>query len=367
MSKAILPFARSIVLLLRASVSAVHVRVNKNPMNLRRPVTVLESDELMFTDDGFLLLKEIGVPLLKDLVSTVEWFLVIKKWLLAASAFESYHRSNQFNPQETIHDGTELSDDNEVNRSNHFNPQDNSKSSDDDEMNPKQPMEPALILAAPSVQQHDVMSDEMVDSEDGSEHDEDIMDEDNVDEVLADLVGDENMEDAVFDRFDFIEVDEAEQNSDSDDNDIDEAHQSDSDDQDEVSQYNGSNGSDEDASHGVAVPLASDAVLLSSNYAGVSRASIIPHQPGFLGSGFIGVGHRGRHFDYHIAAPLMRDLSHLGRIHNSGKTFTSKKTHQIYSSSVVLNDLFIENYLYRFSPIKSYMHTSFLYRVVWAC
>jgi hypothetical protein len=294
MGKAILPYARSIVLLLRATVSAVHVRVNGNSVNTRRPVTVLESDELMFTDDGFTLLKELGVPSLKDLISSEDsaWFTIIKRWLLATLAFESFHLSYQYDPQEKV-----KGDD---------------KVQGDDEMSPKEEMD--AVDADDELCAQDDGSDEMDESEGGVENDEDMLDDEDAEENgfdrnlgWSDDVDDEEMEEAAFDRFDIDEVDEV--------------HQSGSDDQDDANDNNSSDGSYENVSHGFAPPLNSEAIALSSKFAGVSRSPIIPYQSNFLGSGIVSPGHRGRHFDYHIAAPLMRDLSHLGTIHHAGTIF----------------------------------------------
>jgi len=302
MSKAILPYARSIVLLLRATVSAIHLRANGNLENLRRPATVLENDELMFNDDGFIILKELGVPSLKDLGSAGDsgWIHLIRRWLLATLAFESFHEPFQYNPKIKV----------ELDGKLHL----------DDEMSPKEESSAVKFHDETFVQVHVDADDEMEESEglvhnDETMFDEIMMDEEEMEEsgldnnpIWSDDAEDEDMEEAVFDRFDIDEVDDAQQSG--------------SDDQDYASDDYISNGSDGNASHGFAPPLTSDAKALSSKFAGVSRSPIIPYQASFLGNGIISPGHRGRYFDYQIAAPLMRDLSHLGMIHHAGKFFT---------------------------------------------
>ena len=112
---AILPFARMLVLLLRACTSATRLRWGKgdgdeNNADLDSILRdLLEDPETMCYEDGFYLLKLIGGPLPTQIINpglsekctgefgndvdSLTWRALIQRWLVAVSALKTYHVS----------------------------------------------------------------------------------------------------------------------------------------------------------------------------------------------------------------------------------------------------------------------------------
>ena len=98
---AVLPFCRSLVLLLRASLSAIRQRVQGQTTNsktgtMAEALTKLLNDPItMSTENGFHLMMLVGAPPPSDLVtqdpSYTSWHSLISRWLLSLSVFERYH------------------------------------------------------------------------------------------------------------------------------------------------------------------------------------------------------------------------------------------------------------------------------------
>jgi len=104
-SFAILPFARTLILILRASISAVRQNSSGRQENGQASSTdgmledLLESDEAMYIEDGFYFLQQLGAPMPSTIANAIigegdtSWATLINRWLNAAMTLESYHGS----------------------------------------------------------------------------------------------------------------------------------------------------------------------------------------------------------------------------------------------------------------------------------
>ena len=107
---AILPFAKSLILLLRAATSVVRLRERKsgketgddNGSQDDKLLNALLGDpEIMCSEDGFLFLKEMGGPLPSNvsdesetLLDSVSWWSLMNRWLLSAVCLEVHHSAH---------------------------------------------------------------------------------------------------------------------------------------------------------------------------------------------------------------------------------------------------------------------------------
>jgi hypothetical protein len=324
---AILPFARSLILLLRASSSAVRQRQRKSgkeSVHERTPDeklldSLLYNSEIMSCEDGFLLLKELGGPLPSHVTSEVEtsvdgdsWWSLMNRWILSAIGLEMHQgcRGRSSVADTSFSSGNRESSNMAVSHDQGSMFQPSSHSTDGFVRVERQPTADEDDL--------DESEDEGVDDDDmdelhNPEHNEVrmifnnqnvLMDEElaNSDEDMMDIdFGDEVMEA-------FVELEPplgvarrpVTQHP---------LHPMTSDLLDDTSDDN----SDEHSSN-----MSEKDRNVDSKFAGVSRSSIIPYQPSFLGLVNIGLGKRGSPFDFDSASKVMRDLSHLGIIHRKG-------------------------------------------------
>ena len=105
---AILPFARSLILLLRAATSVVRLREKKTDKTTDDSAqddkllsSLLGDDEIMSSEDGFLFLKELGGPLPCNVTEVSDtsldgdsWWSLMNRWLLSAVGLEINHASH---------------------------------------------------------------------------------------------------------------------------------------------------------------------------------------------------------------------------------------------------------------------------------
>ena len=104
--RSILPFARSVVLMMRACYAAVKGRSRKkgasgdetgapdtNP-SVRLLESVLSGTETMTTNDGMFILKEMLSPLPSSIIDgSGEWWAIVNRWLTGAIGLERHHGS----------------------------------------------------------------------------------------------------------------------------------------------------------------------------------------------------------------------------------------------------------------------------------
>jgi hypothetical protein len=305
-SYAVLPYARTLVLLLRASFSTIRQRGYKFDNEIEN---FIEDEDAMYIEDGLYFMQKLGCPMpseLCDCLATLGsdmdnnencfWIELVNKWVKAVVSFEAYHGSEGGHLQYRI-DRQDW-----VNVSPSINSNKKFKS---DKITPKV----QEIVYEPYDTVMDVKNDSYEESS-------------NEDEVMEDVV---NIENEVA-RFDFDQVDSAlEMGVDfEDDEDIDDS----TDVQDVFGLPSLPSQLSQDAS--LIDQSEEDSVVSSSNddapegddlYANIASASIVPYQSSFLGNKKPGPGPRGSLFDYATASTVMCDLSHLGITHSASKYY----------------------------------------------
>jgi len=308
---AILPFARSLILLLRASTSIIRQRRRRVTSNRSSEETkadqiassLIENSDNMTKEDGLKLLELFGAPLPSEITSQSSWNSLVGQWLKSLVAFESCHGTRG---QGMVFD----------------------KSSNSWVRCERSHPSPAAKRAAngngasPCHKKRDVSSfhNLHVDSSPGAVEvarlriETHHQNQDSDDNMSHPADADEGMG--------FLSADDAfaassdEELEHVDDMDIDLSdgiyvsnHSSpyvvDFDIEDDNSDTN----------------AASEEHELYTKFAYVSESAIIPYQPSISGTQPVGPGPRGSGgdmFEYKIANRLMKDLSHLGMIHIPG-------------------------------------------------
>ncbi|KAL7520416.1 hypothetical protein ACHAWX_006661 [Stephanocyclus meneghinianus] len=329
---AILPFGRSLILLLRASTSIIRQRKRRvcsdglieETAGDEFAFNLLENPDIMASEDGLKLLECFGAPLPSDIMKTTSsqssWHALVDKWLKSFVAFESFHgtrgRGLVFdvgsNSWVSIHDASSSV---KVAPSVNGTTVGHKKRDLSSLHNLHVESSPGAVEVAQRLPIQEYDHYEHIDddsSDDGMSSDDSDEDEgmEVVDEDVA--VSDEELEhvddmdidlDADFDfslpRRDSFGI--AASSFTSADMELD---------------------MDDDASDTNAVLREPDGSTIpgpdDSAFANVSRAAIIPYQSSISGSQPVGPGPRGAKgdmFEYTIANSLMRDLSHLGMIH----------------------------------------------------
>ena len=318
-SSSILPLSRSLVLLLRASMSFLRQHDNHIANEVD---SFLESDETMYIEDGFYFIQNLGCPLPSDLVlcmndsvnnSEGTWMSLIDRWVDAVVSFDTYHGSQgshldfnmstkTFVPKEVIHDQPILVDHSSVQLM-------------------VEATEEGMEVGVNYFENfHDEAMDE--DSFDDLEDDDDDDDDDD-DEVSDDSIPLNN--DNIMIRFGAINPIDSALDINADESDDEEMEDVEGDDdldfdygmemvahdppslevQNEESSY-GANQYSWDKE---------DIAASDQYFANVSSSAIIPYQPSFLGHKAPGPGPRGGVLDFKKAANIMKDLSHLALVH----------------------------------------------------
>ena len=301
--RAILPFGRSLVLLLRACSSAIRQRqkkvgkddVNENP-EIKRFEHILFHDELMTYEDGFLLVRELGGPMPSFIISQAQnlvntemtWMNLIQRWLHCVKVHELHHgcRGNTvislIDPSITFksvpvqESGKDDDQPGSMDKSGY--PLSNlDNSGDEDQVMLDASTDRIEVLAQGDL--GDLQGPLMVDD----------MDTENSEEEMVGFA-----EQVRGDQLSGIGRNSAGT---------------------ELCDDSSEDGSFEGGSEGG--NRLRDA---EKEFAFVSRSPIIPHQPSILGTQLIGPGTRGVPFEVESASRLMRDLSHLGLIHRKGES-----------------------------------------------
>eukprot|EP00804_Cyclotella_cryptica_P008773 CCRYP_015624-RA/>CCRYP_015624-RA protein AED:0.01 eAED:0.01 QI:221/1/1/1/0.6/0.66/6/2355/3495 len=307
---AILPFGRSLILLLRASTSVIRQRKRRvcidglieETTDDKFAFNLLENPDIMASEDGLKLLECFGAPLPSDIMkassSQSSWHALVNKWLKSFVAFESYHGTRGsglvFDAGSkswvSIHESTSSSA--KVSSLSNGTTSGHKKRDLSSLHNLHVESSPGAVEVAQRLpiqgyqhfeQNDDGSSDDGMSSNDPDE-DEGM---EVVDEDVA--VSDEELEDV--EDMD-IDLDDMDLDLDDDSSDTNAALRE---------------------SDGSTIPGPDD-----SSFAHVSRAAIIPYQSSISGSQPVGPGPRGAKgemFEYKIANKLMKDLSHLGMIH----------------------------------------------------
>ena len=312
-SRAILPFARSLVLMTRATVAVRQDRLERANVNKNDEQTeadqVLEAalfdSDLMECEDGFMFVKALKGPLPLQMVPgdvSNEWFELTNRWLTSLIGFEIHQGSSGRSLLPLIADkldagevARQLAEDRsgaspKDSASNRVRDQEGVNEGNVDEVMQEAPPvggegvevnanEGGFVVVRRGTRV-EVMVDDVEDHDDADE----IVDEVDMDdaEEMVDFANTLGFGEA-------IGVAGPSMNSGQDD-----SHES--------SDENSESGSD-------------DGFENFAEFANVSRSPIIPYQPSFLALDQIGPGRHGAMFEYGEASSVMSDLSHLSMIH----------------------------------------------------
>jgi hypothetical protein len=278
--EAILPFARSLVLILRASLAVVSRRrsTNKTGKNQDSTATkLLESlvygPDIMTNEDGFLMLKALGGPYPSALVDESGlWKPLIDRWLISAIGFELHHGSMGKSTLSTTCAVSQTW----INQPPHVAaPEDVDMQRSLSQVDMDVDKDPVVINASDhgfTLNRRVLMDEDLNDS------DEELDDVDDAEEIV-DFAGQMMIHPVPA-------IANAGASSDS-----------------VESEDNSSSGSEGDA-------FESD-----REFAHVSRSPILPYQPCTLAIEDIGPGRQGTLFEFASASAVMADLSHLGLVH----------------------------------------------------
>mmetsp|Transcript_11499 Transcript_11499/g.25659 ORF Transcript_11499/g.25659 Transcript_11499/m.25659 type:complete len:3095 (-) Transcript_11499:90-9374(-) len=295
--RAILPFARSLLLLLRATVAVAGKRREKGSESSGRSSTesdkLLESfifdQELMECEDGFFFLKALQGPTPAALIDASDsWIPRVNRWLVSLVGFEMHQGSSGRSLLPLLVGAKEGSVTDMAGKSPELAMEPTSGGGTSEKPAARSPHQKDEVMA-------DVPPPDEEAAQAGSERHRDMQ------PAMVDFMVD-------------VETDEAEM-----DEDMDEAEEmvefpealvggasagSGQDDAMESSDENSESGS-EDGGGGENTAL----------FANVGTSPIIPYQPPFLGLDLIGPGRHGAMFEYSAASAVMADLSHLALVH----------------------------------------------------
>lgn len=327
---AILPFGRTLILLLRASASTLRQRQRRGRVesNAFEAMTkVLESGKTMKIEDGFQLMEIIGAPLPSSMLksdSTSSWASLITRWITALVRFEAYHgtrgcglvfderKKTWIASAERDSPGKVLSIQNiQVEPSSsavevaQLPPQGDEMNDDDpdeDVLGEEDSEEDSVAFSANSSGDDDEDEDEAMEFEAGFGDDALVRSDDEsdaadmeVDDAFAPVFARMNNRRALNALSSYLLSDPDTELMNDDLSDVNAA----------LTESDGSK-----------ISGANDRM-----FAHVSRAAILPYQPSILGLSKVGPGprgQRGEQFEYKIASNVMKDLSHLGMVHMSG-------------------------------------------------
>jgi len=322
---AILPFCRTLILLLRASTSAIRQRHRRNTKSGleetqadKAVAKMVEDPDTMTIEDGFQLLDVIGAPLPSSILevdsSHSSWISLVARWLTALAGFEEYHgtRGNGLIFDEDTKAWTSVGHD--------YVPASESSPRAPSLQNLHVETSSAAVEVAHLPPQGDGMNgdydDSDVDFEEGSEDlSSSVSNEDEVMEIVDEALAadsDEELENVDMD-VDFGEIDSDFEDPGMDDFGAETSNQQELDfDVDDASDVN----ADLSEPDGSKISSPNDRM-----FSYVSRSAIIPYQPSILGTSQVGPGPRGARgelFEYKVANSVMKDLSHLGSVHLPG-------------------------------------------------
>jgi len=294
LSRAVLPFARSVILMMRACSNAIKNRQRRRGNVQEESSTqdkilesILDGSETLSTNDGIFILKEMQGPMPSLLIDgSSSWWALINRWLSAVIVHENHHgsRGKSVLSKLTLPE----SDD----KTNSQESMEKSNAAGDDSQSPQ-------VAARPRFDSSD---------------DEDIMDNDvpmrnngpggfgfvgqQLDESDEELIEDMDMDDAeemvdfanpvIVNPTGFAPAARASASNDAEDS------------------------ADEPSSSGSEDGDGNDSAYV---FAGVAQSPIISHQPTLLALQPIGPGRQGSMFEATAASAVMADLSHLGLIH----------------------------------------------------
>ena len=329
---AVLPFARSVILLLRAGFSIVRTRQRsskRSPSDLEEDVTgVLEHASTMTCADGLRLMRGLGCPLPSELITSAfgsaGWMHLIERWLSSVTSLETHHGSRgqsvyfdhvsrktvpsyAINTLSILGAGSSCNDDKKLNRA------DTISSSGNEPVLTQTPKQKGTEDMIDEIE-GDYIQGSLSESMDLNDPQHEEID-DQHHEGEQEMIDDQNMG-RMGGGFapSFAEMDE--QDSDDDEEMIDDV--AGGDDFFGMSRRAASPSSPDvkdddetaDKSH-----IKSDDL-----FADAANAPVIPYQPSLLAEDALGPGPRGASFDYSIASKFLYDMSHIALVHRESKS-----------------------------------------------
>jgi len=346
-SSAILPFARTIVLLLRAGFSILRLRSRSDQRSHRSNrnfhasdsvARVLEDPSFMSCHDGLLLLKALGGPLPSELIVDLEakqhcngWLAILDRWLACIVNLESHHgscgRCNHFDSKlnkwipQYVNTADEQFD--ELSRQHGYKNLTSTGKNGGQSRGPKSAIATGLVFNnAASASANEERLDRSVEAsdfaamnalaEDSIEGDLGVADTNpSEDADMDDIASNENAASDYFgDNFLIANDDASSGNEEMMDEATDDTTFS------GVANRAFSPSSDLKGDDDAGECSIVDGFQTSDHsFADVSTASIIPFQPSFLARGPVGPGPRGSAMDLLASSKLLYDMSHLGLVH----------------------------------------------------
>jgi hypothetical protein len=291
LGQAILPFSRSLILMVRAFVSTVHERQQRGGHRVERNKfnevldTILCNDDLMTVEDGFCLIKAMDGPLPSQMIDpAVEWWELVNKWLVAALGLESYHGSRGSTIGSSVDDAPSFN-------AQHNDPQHERIASNQTEQHGEAPdVAPAYFRNEP-MDHGDSDAESSAEPDHGNflglrtdilndsdEEEEDVMMQDV--EEFTDLSG-------VVPTFTFFNP----------------ALNRNTDGEESSEEYSSSE---------------TEGLVADRAFAHVSKSPVLYYQPSLLGREKVGPGKPGEAFESGRASCVMSDLSHLSLVHLRG-------------------------------------------------
>lgn len=275
-SNAILPFARTLLLLLRASMSSLRQQKKEIPSKI--DALLVDTDDAFYTDDGWEVWSAMEAPMPSTLLSQPEYNNILLNWLKAVFTLESYHGSQG---NGLIYDS----------RTQQWIPHKYTN-------NPP-PTTGEAVVSNQSMDMEDV-EEEPADMEEEEEEDIDLPQEEvQAAAAVAALLNNQNtMEDYI--------VGESEEEDEEEDEEmehvdsifvLDPRHLA-------LQEASEMSSSEESAPKGRR--------MQHKLFAHVNKSPMIPHQPSFLGIKPVGPGSRGFTFD--SSSIQLYDVSHLGNV-----------------------------------------------------
>ncbi|KAL3924864.1 MAG: hypothetical protein SGILL_000787 [Bacillariaceae sp.] len=290
--RSVLPFARSIILMMRACYSAVKSRNRKkgastdeddnpfrNSPSFKTFESVLSGTETMTTNDGMFILKEMQAPMPSTIIDqTGEWWRMVNRWLTGIICLEKHHGSQGksilpelYSPPGPGEDSDEKMDVGDGYSKNVTSGVGNASGASGSQ--PKPP-KPPVVNEAQLRMPRRFFNDNL-----GEESDEELVEDMEMDEA-EEMVDFADQVAAVVDGDD--PANEGEESA------------------DEPSTSGSETGESNDTAH---------------LFAGVGQSPIISYQPSLLAQASIGPGKQGSMFESIAASSVMADFSHLGLSH----------------------------------------------------
>ena len=305
-SHAILPFARTLFLLLRGAFSAA--RQKGYVFNWSLEDFVLDEDA-MYIEDGFYFMQKLNCPLpseLSDSISDINnsdsnfWANLINNWIIAIVSFDAYHGSL----------GSHLDYNSEKQSWHHIEPTRNSNKKLKSEKQAEELIENHEATENSNMQ---VDNEQVIEAATPTNNDIHMGDEMSVDNQVTHFQFDD-MDSPLNGSVGFEDINGIDDNS-GDLPDVFGLPSLPSQPSQDTSILNQNDEESVSATSDIEDDIPDDDELCAN----ISSATIIPFQPSVLGNKKPGPGPRGSLLDFSLASTVMCDLSHLGSVHCDGK------------------------------------------------